>query len=228
VAPAIPPFERLPLPAVVLALAVLGVEAVFQLGAAGLIGGQEAVGWRMRAVTALGFSDPLFEHLVTRREVTPGAALRLAAYPLVHGGALHAVLGAVLVVALGKAVAEAFSTGAMVAVALAASVAGALAYGLFEDSRVALIGVYPMVYGLIGAWSRALWARADGGRGRVLAFRLVAVMLGLQLAFRLVFGGADLWIADLAGFIVGFVLVPLVAPGAAAQVRAWRERLRAR
>jgi membrane associated rhomboid family serine protease len=116
----------------------------------------------------------------------------------------------------------------MVAVALAASVAGALAYGLFEDSRVALIGVYPMVYGLIGAWSRALWARADGGRGRVLAFRLVAVMLGLQLAFRLVFGGADLWIADLAGFIVGFVLVPLVAPGAAARLRAWRERLRAR
>jgi membrane associated rhomboid family serine protease len=228
VAEAIPLVQRLPLPAVVLAGAVLAVEAGFQLGAAGLIGGPEAVGWRMRAVTALGFSDPLFEHLVTRRRVTGEGLVRLVAYPLVHGGALHAVLGAVLVVALGKAVTEAFSTRAMVAVALAGAVVGALAYGVFEDSRVALIGVYPMVYGLIGGWSLALWRRADGGRGRALAFRLVGVMLGLQIVFRLVFGGADLWIADFAGFLAGFALAPLVAPGGAARLRAWRERLRAR
>jgi len=225
---AVSPFGRLPWPAVVLAGVVLAVEAGFQLGAAGLIGGPEAVGWRMRAVTALGFSDPLFEHLRTIGAVTPGAAVRLVAFPLVHGGALHAVLGAVLVLALGKAVAEAYAVRAMVAVALAASVMGALAYGLFEDSRVALIGLYPMVYGLIGAWTRALLARADGGRGRALAFRLVAVMLGLQIAFRLVFGGADLWIADLGGFAAGFALAPFVAPGGAARLRAWRERLRVR
>ena len=221
---AIPPFQRLPVPAALLAVAVLGVEAVVQLGAAGMVGGPEAVGWRMRAVTALGFHDPLFDHLVTRRAVTGEGLARLLAYPLVHGAALHAVLGAVLVLALGKAVADALGTRTMVAVALAGSVAGALAYGLFEDSRVALIGVYPMVYGLIGGWSLALWRRADDGRGRALAFRLVGVMLGLQVAFRLVLGGADLWIADLGGFVAGFALAAVLAPGGAAALRRWLAR----
>lgn len=221
---AVPPVQPLPLPAVGLAVVVLGIEAVLQLGAAGLIGGPEAVGWRMRAVTALGFHDPLFDHLVTRREISVEGVARLLSYPLVHGAALHAVLGAVLVLALGKAVAEAFSVRVMVAVALGGSVAGALAYGLMQDSRVALIGVYPMVYGLIGAWSLALWRRAQDGRGRALAFRLVGVMLGVQVVFRLLFGGADLWIADLGGFVAGFALAALLAPGGAAGLRRWRAR----
>ena len=50
-----------PLPPVVAALFlfIMGVELVFTLGARGLIGGPEAVGWRLEAMQTYSFSSDI-------------------------------------------------------------------------------------------------------------------------------------------------------------------------
>lgn len=221
------PFNRLPPIVVGLAAAILGIEAVFQLGARGIVGGPAAVGWRIEAMTRLGFSEPLFDHMRTTGSVGLREAARFVSYIGVHAGAMHAVLGAVLLLALGKAVAERFSSGAMLAVMVAGALGGALAYGLFQHSAALLIGVYPVVYGLIGAFTWSLFVEG-AGPARLAAFRLVGVLLGLQLLFRLLFGGGTEWVADLGGFAAGFGLSYLVAPGGMARLRRWRDRARQR
>jgi len=37
--------------------------------------------------------------------------------------------------------------------------------------------------------------------------------LALQLLFGLVFGGTNDWVAEVAGFVFGFAITPIVAPG---------------
>lgn len=223
--PATPVFQRLPPLVVALVAGVLGLEAAFQLGTRGIVGGPEAVGWRIQTITALGFSDPLFEHMATMRRWPPADLARFVSYAPVHLNGMHALFGAVLLLAMGKAVCERFSALMMLVIFLAATAGGALAYGVLQDGRMLLVGVYPAVYGLIGAYTWALFTSGEG-RARLAAFRLIAVLAGLQLLFRMVFGGADVWLADLGGFIVGFALAPLLAPDGAARLRRLRDRLR--
>jgi membrane associated rhomboid family serine protease len=223
------PFHRLPPLIVVLVLVLLGIEAVFQAGAHGLAGGAQGLGWRMAAVQRFGFSDALFEHMATTRRLPAEGVWRFLTYGFVHASLTHAIFGAVLLLALGKAVSEVFSVAATVAILLAGAVAGALAYALFQDSRAMLIGIYPAVWGLLGAYTWGLWRKADAtGRARLMAFRLVALLLFLQLFFRLTFGGGNEWVADLGGFLAGFGLSFLVAPDAPDRLRSWRDRARDR
>ncbi|MCB1370642.1 MAG: rhomboid family intramembrane serine protease [Rhodovulum sp.] len=223
------PFQRLPALVVALTLAILAIEAALQLGAHGLIGGPQAAGWRLAAMTRFGFSAPLFDYMVETREPTADGLLRFVSYPAVHSGAMHAIFGAVLLAALGKAVSERFSQAAMAGILLAGAVAGALAYGFLLDSRVLLVGVYPAVYALIGAFSWWLFTMPESeARGRIAAFRLIGMLAGLQLLFRLLIGGGDEWVAHLAGFAAGFALAPLLAPDGGARLRRWRDRARQR
>ncbi len=221
------PFQRLPPLAVGLAALILAIEAAFQLGARGLIGGSGAVGWRIEAMTAFGFSSPLLRHAVAVRSFDADVLLRIAAHPLVHLGATHAVFGAVLILALGKAVSERFSGAAMAGILASGVLGGAAAYALLFEGRTLLVGVYPAVYGMIGAYTWALWMERDG-RGRIMAFRLVGVLLVLQLIVRLTVGGGPDWIADLGGFAAGFAASFVLAPDGGARLRRLRDRARGR
>ncbi len=221
------PFERLPPLVVAIAVVVLGVEAVFQLGARGIVGGSEAVGWRVDAMARLGFSAPLFRRELAEGAANPADLARVALYPMIHQGLTHAVFGAVLLLALGKAVSERFSGAAMAVVLVVSALAGALAYGVAVEGPALLVGVYPAVYGLIGAWTWALW-RAGRGRERLMAFRLIAVLTGLRAALLLTVGGGMDWVADLGGFAAGFAVSFLLAPDGGERLRRWRDRVRNR
>lgn len=221
-------FQDLPGGIVAFACLLAGIEAAFQLGAAGLIGGPFALGWRVEAMSDLGFSAPLFRLVLTTQRADGGTILRFVAYALVHQNLTHALFGLVLLVALGKAVAERFSQWAVGLVLVVATLAGALAYGLLQDGRTLLVGIYPGVYGLIGAFTFALYAAADGGRSRLMAFRLIGVLLMLQLVFLVLIGGANVWIADLGGFLAGFALAVALGDEGGARLRRLRARIRRR
>ena len=96
--------------------------------------------------------------------------------------------------------------------------AGALAYGLLlRTSRAALIGAYPAVYGLIGPTPSA--SGCGIGRRRrepARAFRMIGVLLGLQLVFGVAVRRRNDWIADLGGVRAGFGSAAGGAGGAAA------------
>jgi membrane associated rhomboid family serine protease len=223
------PFQRLPLLVVGLASGILAVEAVVQLGTRGLIGGPGAAGWRLDAMTGFGFSQPLFAYMVGTRTVAADGVMRFFTYAAVHSGAMHAIFGAVLLLALGKAVSERFSQSAIAVILGAGTIAGALAYGFLVESRVLLVGIFPAVYGLIGAFTWSLFTSpGTATRGRIAAFRLIGVLAGLQLLLGLLVGAGADWVSHLAGFAAGFALSCVLGPDGGARLRRWRDRARAR
>ncbi|MBL3585373.1 rhomboid family intramembrane serine protease [Rhodovulum sulfidophilum] len=219
--PNAPPIN--PLPAVVwlLVLPVIAMEVVLSLGARGLVGGPGAVGWRLQAIRDYGFSGQVFDWMLQSGQFPVDQMIRFVTYPFVHASLTHAVFVVVFILALGKMVGEVFRAWAVLLVFFGAAIVGALAYGLLLDTPTPLIGGYPAVYGLIGAFTFLMWVRLAGtGPTQYRAFTLIGVLLGIQLLFGLLFGGGFDWVADLAGFCTGFVLSFVVSPGGWARVRA--------
>ncbi|MFN6951361.1 MAG: rhomboid family intramembrane serine protease [Albidovulum sp.] len=217
-----------PLPPVVwlILLPILAMEVVLSAGSLGLAGGQAGIGWRADALQRFALSPLMLDQMLTSGRVVPDYLMRFVSYAIVHGNLTHAVFASVFVLALGKFVGEVFQGWAVLVVFLGAVVAGGLAYSLVPGLRIALYGAYPGAYGLIGAFTYILWARlgaAHAHRGR--AFSLIGFLLGIQLLFGALFGGAPDWIADLAGFGAGFLLSFVVAPGGPAHLlRRMRQR----
>lgn len=220
------PLNPLP-PAVWLLLAVVvGVEAALQAGLHGLAGGPEAVGWRLRLVERIGFSGALWEWMVESRRFAPENLMRFLTYPAVHAGPLHAAFIAVLLAALGKTVGEVLSGWRLLALVLAASASGAFVYGSLKADPVWLIGGYPAVFGLVGAFTFLLWTElAAQGANKLRAFALLGVLLVIRVAVGLWMGISADWIADVVACAVGFALAAVLAPGGWARLL---ERLRAR
>lgn len=212
-----------PLPPIVwlLALPLIAMELVLSLAEAGLVGGAQGIGWRLQAVERFG----LFPELLRYQWETGGYPredlLRLISYPLVHANFTHALFAVVFVLALGKMVGEIFRWWAVVVVVLGSAIAGGIVYGFAVPGlRTQLIGAYPPVYGLIGAFTFLLWVRLAGtSTPRYRAFSLIGGLLFFQLVFGLIFGAGWDWVADITGFATGFLLSFVVSPGGWARVR---------
>lgn len=216
------PVNSVPPVILVVAILVVGAEAVLQAGENGLIGGPDAIGWRIALAQKFGFYDTIFEHMRENRDFAPANLLRLLTYPLVHASFMHAFFAGVMILALGKKVAEAFSVISVLVLLVLSTFAGSLVYGLADNPGIPLIGAYPAVYGLIGAYSWILWLTLDKkGKPSYAAFQLIGFLIALQLMWKLLFGGQNDWIADLAGFTTGFALSFVVSPDAGPRLRKW-------
>ena len=205
-----------PIPPVVLALAavIFGVEVIFQLGARGLMGGPDAVGWRLEAITNYAFIGDVFDQMVAQNVWPLQHVLSLVSYPFVHANFTHTLFVLVFLLALGKMVAEVFAAWAVLVIFFGSAIVGAVVYALVLNDPYPLIGGYPAVYGLIGAFTFLLWVKlADTGGPQSRAFMLIGFLMGIQLVFGLLFGGGKDWVADLAGFVAGFGLSFVVSPG---------------
>ncbi len=205
-----------PLPPVVwlLAVPVLLIEAAFQLGARGLAGGASGVGWRLSAIENYAFFGQVFDQMIATGVFPPEHLLRFITYSFIHANFTHALFVVVFILALGKMVGEVFRIWAVLVVFFGAGILGAAVYGLILPDPRPLMGGYPAVYGLIGAFTFLLWVKlAAKGANRYRAFTLIGFLLGVQLLFGVLFGGSNEWVADLAGFAAGFALSFVVSPG---------------
>ena len=212
--PNAPPLNPLPPVVWILALPMIAMELVLTLAANGLIGGPHGISWRLQAVERFG----LFPELLKYQWETGGYPLeelhRIVSYILVHGSFTHALFAIVMLLALGKMVAEVFRWWGVVIVFLGSAAVGGAAYGLIVPDRGQLIGAFPAVYGLIGAFTFLIWTRlALVGANRFRAFSLIGALLFVQLVFGLLFGAGWDWVADIAGFAAGFLLSFVVSPG---------------
>ena len=212
-----------PLPPVIVALflTVAGVEVTFTLGAYGLLGGADAIGWRQVAIQDYGFNAELFGWM-RQQGLWPMEHLkRFVTYVFVHGSFLHALIGGVMLLALGKFVTGVFTQWATLVLFIVSAVVGAFVFGLFAPERPWLMGTFPGVYGLIGGFTYLMWLKLGQMRAQQYrAFTLIGVLMALQLVFGLLFGANSTWIADVAGFVCGFGLSFLIAPGGWARIRA--------
>jgi rhomboid protease GluP len=93
-----------------------------------------------------------------------------------------------------------FSPLAFIAIFWVSAVFGALAYVLLLDSPFPLIGGYPGVYGLIGAFTFLMWVDAGlRGESQLRAFGLIGALLAIQIVFGVIQGDFGNVVADLAG-----------------------------
>lgn len=217
-----------PIPGVVwlVLLPLVAMEIVVNAGALGVAGGADAIGWRQDALQRFALSPEMLDEMVATGRWSADYLMRFLTFSFVHGSLTHALLAGVFILAMGKFVGEVFRPWAVLALFLVSAATGGLAYSLVPGVKMALFGAYPGAYGLIGAFTFIIWARLGAeNANRARAFTLIAFLLGVQLIFGVVFGGAPDWVADLAAFATGFGLSFVVGPGGPARIVA---RLRSR
>ncbi len=218
-----------PLPAVTwaLALPMIAMEVVLNAGASGVVGGPTAIGWRVQAMQYFAFSPDYLREMLALRQYPNDGLYRPFTYSFVHADVTQAVFVIVLLLALSKFVGEMFRWWAVLLVFVASGLVAALAYTAIPYTHAPLIGGYPAVYGLIGAFTYVSWMNAAAqGTGQLRAFRLIGFLMGIRVlfgVFSLVAYGIDQpaswdWTAELAGFITGFLLSFAVSPGGWARV----------
>lgn len=214
-----PPMNPLPPMVWLVFFAIAGVEAGLSLGEAGMIGGPGAIGWRLGFVRDYGFSGQIFDWMVANGQWPMAELRRVVTYPFVHLGFTHALFAMVLLLALGKLVAEGMGQMVFLAIFVVSGVGGALVYGLLLDDPVWMVGAYPSVYGLIGGYSFVMWRQLAGtGAQQYRAFTLIAFLMGIQLIWGILFETGTQWVAELVGFFLGFGLCFLLAPGEWAKI----------
>jgi membrane associated rhomboid family serine protease len=210
-----PPLNPLPWIVWALALPMIAMELVLTLAEHGVVGGPQGIGWRLQAVERFG----LFPELLKYQWETGGQPLaelyRLVSYVLVHGSFTNALFAIVMFLALGKMVGEVFRWWGVLVIFAGSAAIGGAAYGLLVPGiRMQLIGAFPAVYGLIGAFTFLIWTNlARVGASKYRAFSLIGMLLAVQLVFGVLFGGSWDWVAEVTGFVVGFLLSFVVSPG---------------
>ncbi|WP_376877412.1 rhomboid family intramembrane serine protease [Albirhodobacter sp. R86504] len=217
-----------PLPPVVwlLLLPIVAIEVVAALAGVGLVGGGNGIAFRQEMLAKFAYAPDMGRAMMEVGQWPFDYIMRGATYPFVHASFTHAMMVGVFILALGKMVGEVFAGWAVAAVFVASAIVGAIVYTLVPASNMPLIGGYPAVYGLVGAFTWLLWTRLGMAHAnRMRAFSLIGMLLGIQLIFGVIFGGGWDWIAELAGFATGFGLSFFVAPGGFARAL---ERLRQR
>ncbi|WP_394179599.1 rhomboid family intramembrane serine protease [Yoonia maritima] len=208
------PINAIPPIIIVLTLIIVAVECIMQLADLGVLGGARGVGWRVAAIQDYGFSGAVLDRMLIHGDYSFGMMRRLVTYPFINANLTQAAFCAALTLALGKFTAEFYGGIKIFVLYAVTAIIGALVFGLLAPNNYPLIGGFPSVYGLIGAYTYALWLNLGAmGQNQLQAFRLIAVLLGLQLLFGLLFETGYGWVAELTGFVVGFALSLLLAPG---------------
>lgn len=220
------PFNAIPAVVIVLFVIMAGIELVLTAAEAGLVGGPEAIGWRLGLVRDWGFAGGYFDAMFAQGVYPLEHVARLVTYPFIHYSFTHALIAIVLMLALGKLSAEVMGPLAMLALFVLSGAGGALVYAAVLDDNTWLVGAYPSVYGLIGGYSFLMWRRLEATGGpQMQAFTLIAMLMGLQLIWSLFTTVGYTWVAELSGFFVGFLLCFLCAPGEWARIlRRLRQR----
>lgn len=208
------PFNSIPIVSLVLALVMGAIELTFWAAEQGFVGGAQGVGWRAQAFQDYAFAPAVMTEIFDRGRGTFDLWKRFLTYPFIHSAFGHALWGIVLLLALGKFVGEKFHPVNFALLFAVSSVGGAAIYGAVSWQNAALVGAFPGVYGLIGAYTYLLWlALGRLGENQFKAFQLIGILLGLMLLYSMLFGSSPTWIAEVSGFLIGLATAPLLAPG---------------
>lgn len=208
------PFNSIPLVPLVLVALITGIELILTAAGNGFVGGAQGIGWRSAAFQDYAFAPGVMTEIFDRGRGSFDLWKRFVSYAFIHVNFTHALWVVVLLLALGKFVGEVLRPIPFLILFFASSILGATIYGVFAWKNTGLVGAYPGVYGLIGAYTYIMWLTLERmGENQLKAFRLIGILLGLMLVYSMLFGSSPTWIAEISGFLIGLFLAPLVAPG---------------
>ena len=139
---------------------------------------------------------------------------RMLTYPFVHGSLMQGVFASVFILAMGKFVGEVLGNIAVVAIFFASAIFAALGFAMFTSSGFPLFGGFPAAYGLIGAFTFVLFSRSEGLLSQqLMAFRLLGILMLINIGFSLLQDGPPIWVAELCGAVTGFISAAIIHPG---------------
>jgi rhomboid protease GluP len=209
------PINPLPVLVWLVILAMTGIELALWLGGRGLIGGPEAVGWRLEALQRSGFSTGLQAWMLENARFPALHMGRYLSYSFVHTGPLHAFFVVILIAALGKAYGEAQGRLRLLLLMVLPPALGAAVFGLILGGHELgwLFGGMPMAFGLVGGLTWHRWRIAATRTEQLRAFGIIGALLLARLGFGLMVEAGHGWVAEFAAFGIGFALAASVAPG---------------
>lgn len=208
------PFNSVPMVPMALVLIIAGIELTLSAAGNGFIGGAQGIGWRNAAFQDYAFVPAVMTEIFERGRGTFNLWQRFVTYAFIHGSFTHALWACVLLLALGKYVGEVFRPAAFAILFFTSTIGGALVYGALSWQNTPLVGAYPGVYGLIGAYTYLTWLTLGRmGENQLKAFQLIGILLGILLVYSMIFGSTPTWIAEVAGFVIGLFIAPVLAPG---------------
>ena len=206
-----------PIPTAILAIffGITFVEAFLFFDLGGLFGKSGAVAERLLLIQNYGVPPSLANWMLGTGNLSIENVFRFVSYPFVNLSILSAVFASVLLLALGKMVGEVFSTLSVLLIWTLSTTLAAFFYSLSATNGQILVGSYPGVYGFVGAYTFVSWItlRLAKNKNQSQAFSLIVALMSVQLLFSFLFGTGQLWIADFAGFVTGFIMSFFLSPG---------------
>lgn len=203
----------------VLAIAFFGVElALVAADALADAGPGQRSEARLWALVHFSFLDLLFEAVRDGAPAPWHFWTSFVSYAFLHGGALHLVMNGAIFLALGGAVANMLGPVRFLVLFVVTAAAGALAFALIADVSGPLVGASGVIFGLFGALKRWewRWIRATGAPANRFWGTIAALTLMNLALFAFYPGeGSVAWEAHLGGFVAGWLIAPLLAPGRA-------------
>lgn len=178
------------------------IEIVLTASDAGLLGAND---WRSLAYLYGAFWQPLVQGdllpIFAAQPVT-----MYVTHAFLHGGPLHLAMNAVILLALGKAIAARIGTGGTLLVFLLSAVAGGAAFGLLSSSNGPMIGASGAAFGFFGLWNAwDLDARRRRGLPLQPVLGTVAGLVLANLALFVFLDGGLAWEAHLGGYVMGWL-----------------------
>lgn len=216
------PNRPLPRALVALVLVIAAIECLLSASDAGLIGDPTL---RARFLQTGAFWTPLLHGAEPIFALQPYTMF--LSHALLHGGMLHMAMNMVILLALGRFIADRYGDGVILPLFLVGAVAGGAAYGLMSSSQVPMVGASGADFAFIGVWT--VWDLGRHRAARVPAtpvWTRVAVLIGINVAMYVGLAGMLAWQAHLGGFLAGCAFGAVLENRLAARVRAARAQSR--
>lgn len=206
-----------PIPTVVLTifLGIIFVEAFLLFGFGDPMANSGAAAERMLLIQKYGVPPKLANWMFETGNFSTQSLLRFIVYPFVNLSSLSVVFAGVLLLALGKMVGEVFSAFSVILIWFLSTTLAAFFYSISATNGQILVGSYPGVYGFVGAYTFVSWItlRLAKNKNQSQAFSLIVALMSVKLLFSFLFGAGQFWIADFAGFVIGFIISFFLSPG---------------
>lgn len=203
-----------PPPAIIWAMAavLIGFEAAFQLGEAGILFPADT---RLEVYYRAAFWDLYLEGMRSGKDVPLEFWTSFVTHAFLHGNLLHLVMNGVIFLGLGGMLAHVLGPVRFVLLYVLTAIAGALVFGLIATTNGPLVGASGAIFGFFGILKRWEWRyiRTTGTSARRF-WGTIAGLVAINVALYFFFpgGGQLAWEAHLGGFVAGFLLGPILGP----------------
>ncbi|MGB0506284.1 MAG: rhomboid family intramembrane serine protease [Pikeienuella sp.] len=197
--------------------AFLVIEAALWLSDTGVLPFADL---RWQAYLNFAFFDLYFEAFLEGLELPAWWWVGFLSHAFLHGGWMHVILNSVVFLALGGFICRNIGAARFLALFVVSALAGSLTFGLLAETNGPMVGASGAVFGFFGATKRWewRWIRATGASAQQFRASLIGLLVvNLALAFLWPGEGGLAWEAHLGGFIGGWLIAPVLAPGVAAR-----------